>query len=394
MKKNIGELIDSLNVNDATKDEFNALNFMYYQNYINGTIKSPLLWQLSPEYLSLSDMDKRKIGVGGSILGFFFGFFAYFFKGMFVKGLIRALPLLIFFIIPTEGIVWEVISRVVGLSYSIFCALMLKKDYFCHKCLQNKVVNTYIKANQVDFNSNEEIQKMIATRKPKMKFRWCLLIVMACFTLGVIGVVAALTIPTLMSANSSSRGSAYLGSFNEAISYCKSDPVEGIVRLDKLIKTHPDDYILYSHKADCYKGLDIQDKVVENTLKAIEILDINPNSQLLQDQRARYNIDEKTTTKSIRKEKVGLLKKLGVANSSLKNYSEATKNFTDAISINDNTPSYFWRGTTRYYQNDKQGALSDFNVYKSRVESSLNEGKTTYTQQDLQSVNNWIKAIN
>ncbi|MDR1327486.1 MAG: hypothetical protein LBJ74_03675 [Heliobacteriaceae bacterium] len=158
-KFNIDDLIDGLKFNDNQKKEFKAFNFMYYNNYQDGKLKQPYSWKLSPEYLALSPEDKKKVGVGGSILGFFFGPLSYIFSGLFGKGflftfLIIFVALITVLFMPEAA--GDMVMRIIGFAVAAFCLMNLRRDYFYEKCLKNKLIKPYILSGQVDFSSKTD----------------------------------------------------------------------------------------------------------------------------------------------------------------------------------------------------------------------------------------------
>lgn len=153
-KVSMDKLIDNLKINEKMKNEFKKLNFMYYNNYSEGSIPQPYNWKLSPEYSALDLESKKKIGIGGSIAGFLLGPFAYLLRGMFLKSFLLLLPAVIAtFILPDSAS--DLVLRFLGFFYMYFCTTMLRKDYYFHKCLNNKMVKPYLLSRQVDFSNTE-----------------------------------------------------------------------------------------------------------------------------------------------------------------------------------------------------------------------------------------------
>jgi hypothetical protein len=156
-KKHINDLINGLKISDSMKREFINLNFMYYSNYFNGNFTQPYTWKLSPDYMALDINDRKQIAIGGSLLAFFISFFAYFLRGLFLKGFVFATILfliLLLSLLAGDGAIGDAITRTLGLVYAIFLALNLRKDYFYEKCLKNKEIHALIKRGLVDFKPN------------------------------------------------------------------------------------------------------------------------------------------------------------------------------------------------------------------------------------------------
>jgi hypothetical protein len=156
-KKHINELINGLKISDSMKREFINLNFMYYSNYFNGNLTQPYTWKFSPDYLALDIKDRKQIAIGGSVLAFFISFFAYFFRGLFLKGFIFAagfFVILLLSLLAGDGAIGDIITRALGLGYAMFLAFNLRKDYFYEKCLNNKEIHALIKRGLVDFKPN------------------------------------------------------------------------------------------------------------------------------------------------------------------------------------------------------------------------------------------------
>jgi len=194
----INDLIDKLNVSDNMKDEFKAFNLAYYNNYENGKIKPSFLWMPSSEYLAVEKLNRKNMQLTFSLLGFFLGPIGYLIKGMFVKGFILIAPALVLLYFLPKGNMSEIILHGIWYFYAVFCSLMLRRDYFQHKCLNNKVIKEYLKSKQLCFiphggMSPEELlnNPLIKKKDDKIWFQ----VMMVSLTIIAFGVLLALTIP-------------------------------------------------------------------------------------------------------------------------------------------------------------------------------------------------------
>lgn len=150
----INELINGLKISDKMKREFINLNYMYYTNYADGKLIQPYLWKISPEYMALDKNAKKNIGINGSIFGYLFSFLSYFFKGMFLKGLIFGLIIIPIAVFMTGA--YDSVSTVLCNVIAIFIALNIRKDYFYEKCLKNRQIHQMIKNGLVNFVPDEK----------------------------------------------------------------------------------------------------------------------------------------------------------------------------------------------------------------------------------------------
>ena len=162
----IHELIDRLEVSNDVKQNFLRINYLYYPNYGDNRLRSPLFWKLSPECKALSCSDKIKV-LFGSWWQFILtaiwpmdGFKVAQWNGLggFAIWLICMCILLciIAIVITTAGAyipngIAGAICLLVYASMQIYLTLYFDRAYFYRKCLENKEVHSFIEQGLVVF---------------------------------------------------------------------------------------------------------------------------------------------------------------------------------------------------------------------------------------------------
>jgi len=166
-KFHIDDLIDGLKMSEHDKKLCKLYNALYYKNYIDGKIKSPLKWKECEEYLRLPLQEKINLfkGLGSRQLAAFIGPLSYLVKGMWGPFFaVVGIALAAWIILNILGIVLMSIGLPVSitaalavyipLGYLLISAIvgntMIDRDFFYHKCLKNKAIKPYLTTGQID----------------------------------------------------------------------------------------------------------------------------------------------------------------------------------------------------------------------------------------------------
>jgi len=151
------------------------------------------------------------------------------------------------------------------------------------------------------------------------------------------------------------------------------------------------DYQLYLLEAYIYKHKHDYRNVLNSANKAIVLLNSN--------QKSVYNKSKRFNYPGIKKSGLTSAYTLkGKAHYNLKEYALSAEAYTKVIEncSYKYTDAYFWRGVSRFYAGDKQGALIDFLQYRDIIYKYFEEMSDIqypqYTQKDLDLANEWISA--
>ena len=161
-----------------------------------------------------------------------------------------------------------------------------------------------------------------------------------------------------------------------------------IEKYEKALTIYQDDSALYYYMALAYEDKKDYKNAIKTAKKGLEFLDRKSKFSKVHNFKVESNNDIKLYTL------------LGDCNRKLKKFKEAKQNYTYVV---DNVKyqysnARFYRGICEYYLGEKYEALNDFTAYKEMLEKFFyDEAKRefklkTYSQKDLNNINEWIKA--
>ena len=185
----------------------------------------------------------------------------------------------------------------------------------------------------------------------------------------------------------------YMELYNEANDYyAKYDDYDKALKCISEAKEYVNnDYQLYLLEAYTYKYKHDYRNVLNSANKAIVLLNSN--------QKSVYNKSKRFNFPGIKKSGLTAAYTLkGKAHYNLKEYALSADAYTHVIEncSYKYTDAYFWRGVSRFYAGDKQGAMIDFLEYRDIINKYFEEMSDMtyqqYTQKDLDLANEWIRA--
>ena len=267
--------------------------------------------------------------------------------------------------------------------------------------VSNNIPNFSYKVKSEDESFKEDIQyfaqhgKRIPLHRVKGgKFLIIVYILLFAFILVDLGVVLYFWIPDLMpKPKLSSNEAKYMELYNEANDYYSEydDYDKALKDISEAKMYVNDDYQLYLLEAYVYKYKHDYRNVLNSANKAIVLLNSN--------QKSVYNKSKRFNFPGIKKSGLTSAYTLkGKAHYKLEEYALSADAYTKVIEncSYKYTDAYFWRGVSRYYAGDIQGALADFLEHRTIIYKYFEEMKNmsypTYTQKDLDLVNEWISA--
>lgn len=128
-KKNAYSMIDEMNISRSWRKKFKAIYIAYYQNFFQGQIKHTDLWTMGNHVNSLSFFNKLKFNARANFPALLFGPLYYFYKGMFLKGLVLAI--LTFVLANVNQITLYCVPFIF-----LYCCFAANIDYFYSKFLK------------------------------------------------------------------------------------------------------------------------------------------------------------------------------------------------------------------------------------------------------------------
>jgi tetratricopeptide (TPR) repeat protein len=184
----------------------------------------------------------------------------------------------------------------------------------------------------------------------------------------------------------------YMAAFNSGYkSFQNNDCNEALLQYDKAQRIISSDSELYLMKSYCYAEQ-------RNYIRALE--EINIAEDL-------YKKKVPSTYAKANKflffdDKVSIYREKGKIDYNLKNYGDSVADFDKEIeaATYKYTDAYFLRGRSKYYNNDKVGALADFIKHEQIITTYLNDQAgsqykdkyPSYSNSGLVNVAKWIKA--